>query len=235
MNRCRFVEHHQRRHGAKRLCDILGLPRSSFYYWRRTTVARAARQAVEAGIAARIRKVHQDSDGTYGAPRIPAELRDEGGPAVNHKRVARIIRTIGLEGARLRRRHRTTVADQAAPKAPATVIDLVSRRLAGWAIADNMRTELVTDALTAAERTRRGASICMTSAFHSALQGKEWGGHPGEAGGDLITADARQEAATLDVDARVGEGSRYAFGEVLQGVLGFGSGVRVRASSCVAP
>ncbi|HCA88333.1 MAG TPA: hypothetical protein DEQ61_24435 [Streptomyces sp.] len=93
VNRCQFVEDHQRRHGVKRLCDILGLSRSSFYYWRRTAAARAARQVVEAGIAARIRKVHQESDGTYGAPRITAELRDEGGPAVNHKRVARIMRT----------------------------------------------------------------------------------------------------------------------------------------------
>lgn len=119
MTRCQFVEDHQRRHGVKRLCDILGLARSSFYYWRRTAVTRAARQTVEAGLAARIRKIHQDSDGTYGAPRITAELRDEGGPAVNHKRVARIMRTIGIEESgcaadtappsrtRPRRRHRT--------------------------------------------------------------------------------------------------------------------------------
>ncbi|MCX4539109.1 IS3 family transposase [Streptomyces sp. NBC_01565] len=123
MNRCQFVEDHQRRHGGKRLCDILGLSRSSFYYWRCTAAARTAGQAVEAGIAARIRKVHQDSDGTYGAPRITAELRDEGGPVVNHKRVARIMRTIGLEGVRLRRRHRNTLADQAATKTP----DLIGR------------------------------------------------------------------------------------------------------------
>ncbi|MGW0565415.1 IS3 family transposase, partial [Streptomyces sp. NPDC003016] len=186
MNRFQFVADHQRRHGVKRLCDILGLCRSSFYYWRRTAAARAARQTVEAGLAARIRKVHRESDGTYGAPRITAELRDQG-EQINHKRVARIMRTIGLEGVRLRRRHRTTLTDQAAPKAPdligrdftaaavntkyvgditylpvsgskplylATVINLASRRLAGWAIADHMRTELVTDALTAAERTR---------------------------------------------------------------------------------
>ncbi|WP_443077075.1 IS3 family transposase [Streptomyces sp. NBC_01708] len=70
-----------------------------------------ARQAADARLAARIRKVHEDSDGTYGAPRITAELRDDGGgQVVNHKRVARIMRTIGLEGVRLRRRHRTTVA-----------------------------------------------------------------------------------------------------------------------------
>ncbi|MFF9010358.1 IS3 family transposase [Streptomyces goshikiensis] len=66
----------------KRLCDIFGLYRSSFYYWRRTAAARAARQTVEARLAGRIRKIHQDSDGTYGAPRITAELRDEGGLAV---------------------------------------------------------------------------------------------------------------------------------------------------------
>ncbi|MCQ1578486.1 hypothetical protein NNW97_16395 [Streptomyces parvus] len=64
MNRYQFVDHHQRRHGVKRLCEFLGLARSSFYYWRRTAAARAARQAVEAGLAARIRKPHQDSAGT---------------------------------------------------------------------------------------------------------------------------------------------------------------------------
>ncbi|QIM17604.1 IS3 family transposase [Leucobacter coleopterorum] len=36
----------------------------------------------------------------------------------------------------------------------ATVIDLCSRKLAGWALADHMRTELVSDALTAARAAR---------------------------------------------------------------------------------
>ncbi|MFD7860320.1 IS3 family transposase [Streptomyces microflavus] len=97
-NRYQFVSNHQRRHCVKRLCDILGLHRSSFSYWRRTASARAARQSAEAGVTARIRKIHQESDGTYGAPRIAAELRDEGGLTVHHKRVARVMRTIELEG-----------------------------------------------------------------------------------------------------------------------------------------
>ncbi|WP_442813558.1 DDE-type integrase/transposase/recombinase [Streptomyces sp. NBC_01754] len=55
----------------------------------------------------------------------------------------------------------------------ATVIDLASRHLAGWAIADHMRADLVTDALAAAIRTRgslagsimnRAASSGLTSA-----------------------------------------------------------------------
>ncbi|MEU0068686.1 IS3 family transposase [Streptomyces sp. NPDC006332] len=138
------------------------------------------------GLAARIRTVHQDSDGTYGVPGITAELR-ETGELVNHKRVARIMLQVGLAGLRLRRKHRTTIADPAASKAadligrdftaaavntkylgditylplaggkfmyPATVIDFASRRLAGWAIADHMRSELVNEALAAAERCR---------------------------------------------------------------------------------
>nr|WP_106976907.1 IS3 family transposase [Streptomyces violaceoruber] len=186
VNRFQFVADHQRRFGVKRLCTILNIARSSFYYWRKTAAARTARQAADAQLAARIRTVHRDSDGTYGVPRITAELR-EAGELVNHKRVARIMRQADLAGLRLRRRHRTTIADPAAAKAAdligrdftaavvntkyvgditylplaggkflylATVIDLASRRLAGWAIADHMRADLVIDALTAAERCR---------------------------------------------------------------------------------
>ncbi|MEU9623954.1 IS3 family transposase [Streptomyces sp. NPDC048155] len=167
MNRCRFVEDHQRRYGVKRLCRILGIARSSFCHWRRSAPLRAARQAADAQLAARIRVIHRASDGTYGVPGITAELREDG-ERVNHKRVARIMQAIGLAGLRPRRKHRTTIPDPAAAKVPdligrnftadevnrkyvgditylpltggtfrylATVIDLCSRRLAGWAIA----------------------------------------------------------------------------------------------------
>lgn len=200
MNRFQFVADHQRRHGVKRLCTILGIARSSFYYWRRTAADRAARQAADARLVARIRAVHLESDGTYGVPRITAELREEG-ERVNHKRVARVMRQAGLAGLRLRHRHRTTVADPAAAKAPdligrdftaiepnmkyvgditylpldggkflylATVIDLASRRLVGWAVADHMRTEVVLDALAAAERTRGSLTGAVIHTDHGA-------------------------------------------------------------------
>ncbi|MFI8372023.1 IS3 family transposase [Streptomyces sp. NPDC085466] len=200
VNRFQFVAGHQRRYGVKRLCTILGIARSSFYYWRRTAADRAARQVADARLAARIRAVHRESDGSYGVPRITAELR-EAGERVNHKRVARVMRGAGLAGVRLRRRHRTTVADPAAAKAPdligrdftasepntkyvgditylpldggkflylATVIDLASRRLAGWAIADHMRTDLVTSALAAAERTRGSLAGSVMHTDHEA-------------------------------------------------------------------
>ncbi|RWZ77152.1 hypothetical protein EQK42_04605 [Streptomyces albidoflavus] len=123
VNRFQCVADLQRRHDVKRLCRILGVARSSFYYWQRTAGDRAARQVADARLAARIRAVHREPDGTYGAPRITAKLREETGIAVNHKRVARIMRASGIEGVRLRRRHRTTVSDPAAAKAP----DLIGR------------------------------------------------------------------------------------------------------------
>ncbi|WP_106982656.1 IS3 family transposase [Streptomyces megasporus] len=200
VNRFQFVADHQRRHGVKRLCTILGIARSSFYYWRRTAADRAARQAADARLATRIRAVHHESDGTYGVPRIAAELR-EAGERVNHKRIARVMRCINLAGVRLRRRHRTTIPDPAAAKAPdligrdftatepntkhvgditylpldggkflymATVIDLASRRLAGWAIAGHTRTDLVTDALAAVERTRGSLAGAVMHTDHGA-------------------------------------------------------------------
>lgn len=196
MNRFQFVAEHARQHGVKRLCRVVGIARSSYYHWMSTAPERAARQAADLALAARIRAVHADSHGTYGAPRITAELRGAG-EQVNHKRVARVMREHRITGLRLRRRVATTVSDQADAKAPdllcrdftaekintryvgditylrigasrfcylATVMDLASRRLAGWAVADHMRTELVIDALQTAERTRGSLSGAI---FHS--------------------------------------------------------------------
>ncbi|WP_367620986.1 IS3 family transposase [Streptomyces olivoreticuli] len=82
------IRRSSRRTQSKRLCTILGIARSSFYYWRKTAANRAARQAADAKLAARIRAVHRGSDGTYGVPRVTAELREDG-ECVNHKRIAR--------------------------------------------------------------------------------------------------------------------------------------------------
>jgi transposase-like protein len=97
VNRFQFVADHQRRYGVKLLCTILGIARSSFYHWRRTAACRAARQAADAALAARIRAVHRESNGTYGVPRITAELREKG-ERVNHRRGARVMRSISPAG-----------------------------------------------------------------------------------------------------------------------------------------
>ncbi len=120
VNRFQFVADHQRRHGVKRLCTILGIARSSFYYWRRTAADRAApaggRRPAHRPDTNRAPGIRRHP---YGVPRITAELRDEG-ERVNHKRVARVMRQAGLAGLRLRRRHRTTVADLRPRRRPRT-------------------------------------------------------------------------------------------------------------------
>src|ERR1019366_2205014 len=75
-----------------------------------------------AELSARIAAIHQRSRATYGAPRIQAELKDQG-LCVGRKRVARLLRAAGLAGVSRRRWVITTVRDHNARPAP----DLVER------------------------------------------------------------------------------------------------------------
>jgi putative transposase len=69
-----------------------------------------------------IRRIHARSKGTYGAPRVHAELRRRGW-VVNHKRVERLMRAHGIAGYRPRRRRSLTRPDAGAAPAP----DLLGR------------------------------------------------------------------------------------------------------------
>jgi hypothetical protein len=147
VNRYQFVADHQRRFGVKRLSTILGTARSSFSYWRRTAAARTAaaratRRADDAKLAARMRTAHRTSAGTHGVPRFTAELREDGG-RINHWGHPPLAEEgcprhalLGLAGLRLRRKHRTTVPDPAAAKAPDLsgrdlTADMVNRKYVG--------------------------------------------------------------------------------------------------------
>jgi transposase InsO family protein len=120
--RFQFVADHHDAYGVKRLCSLLAVSRSGFYRWREAGPARAERDRVDRVLTERIAEIHQESDSTYGSPRITAELRDEGRP-VNHKRVERLMRRCGIVGVHLRKKVRTTIpAPDAVP-----VPDLVQR------------------------------------------------------------------------------------------------------------
>ena len=71
-----------------------------------------------------IRRIHEESRGTYGSPRVHAELVLGLGLPVNLKRVARLMRQAGIQGLYRRRRHGCTMRDrEAQPSA-----DLVNRQ-----------------------------------------------------------------------------------------------------------
>ncbi len=83
------------------MCRVLEVSTSGYYAWfERRASARAER---DAQLKQRIREIHERSDGTYGRPRVHAELQDDG-EAVSPKRVGRLMREEGLEGVSRRRR-----------------------------------------------------------------------------------------------------------------------------------
>ena len=82
------------------LCRLLGVSRSGYYAWR--TRPPSARACADQELTRHIREVHEQSRGTYGAPRIWAELRDRG-VVCSRKRVARLLRLAGLQGCHRRK------------------------------------------------------------------------------------------------------------------------------------
>jgi transposase InsO family protein len=171
---------------VKRACELLEVSRAAYYSQRNHLPSR--RVLDDAELTKRITAIHAFSKGTYGGPRIHAQLRREG-ICCGKKRVARLMVRAGLAGRCPRRWRKTTIADAHAEARAvdlikrvfgpdtkldtrwcgdvtyirtwegwaylATVIDLASRRVVGWAMADHMRTELVADALRMACIHRR--------------------------------------------------------------------------------
>jgi putative transposase len=102
------------------MCRLLGVSTSGYYAWRDRQPSR--RDVEDTALLHRIREIHAASYGTYGAPRVHAELRDQG-IHVGRKRIARLMRRAGIAGISRRRRVRTTIRDDRARPAP----DLVER------------------------------------------------------------------------------------------------------------
>jgi transposase InsO family protein len=166
-------------------CCLLEVSRSAFY--ARCDATPSKRSVSDTELLKQIRTIHDESKGSYGAPRIHKELGHRQVRCGKH-RVERLMRLAGLEGRCKKRFKKTTVIDPAAERAKdliqrhfgpceelnrryvgdityistwqgwaylATVIDLASRKVVGWAIADHMRTELVEEALSNAFLSRR--------------------------------------------------------------------------------
>ena len=103
------------------MSELLAVSASGFYAWQHRPESARARR--DRALLERISGIHARSRGTYGAPRIQAELLALG-ESVGRKRVARLMREAGLQGVSRRRPVRTTVRDERQRPAP----DLVERR-----------------------------------------------------------------------------------------------------------
>lgn len=90
------------------MCRLLKVSTSGLYAWRRRGLSDRARNDIR--LTAQIEAIHRHSRGTYGAPRVHAELRHHG-TRVARKRVARLMRAAGLCGVSRRRFITTTQRD----------------------------------------------------------------------------------------------------------------------------
>jgi putative transposase len=180
VSRYRYIVEEKATYPVRLLCRTLDVSASGFYaWWRREPSDREREDRVLLGW---IRAIHGRSLGTYGAPRVHAELQHGQGVRIGRKRVERLMRAEGLSGRHLRRRRSLTKRDVSAMPAPdligrafspasaavpggrmvgditylatgegwlylADVLDLATRSVLGYAMAEHMRASLVVDAL----------------------------------------------------------------------------------------
>jgi putative transposase len=102
------------------MCRVLGVSPSGYYAWRGRPASGRARSNAE--LLRKVRTIHAASRGTYGVPRVHAELRAEG-IRVGRKRIARLMQAAEIRGVSRRRWITTTVRGE--PSRP--VPDLVQR------------------------------------------------------------------------------------------------------------
>ena len=111
----------QARFPVAKVARLLGVSPSGYYAWQDRELS--PRQQYDAVLKTCIGNIHHRSRGTYGAPRIHAELAADG-IQIGRKRVARLMREMSLAGVSRRKGTRTTRRDHRLRPAP----DLVERR-----------------------------------------------------------------------------------------------------------
>ena len=175
------------------MCQVLSVPRSSFYAWRNRAETPTAARRRE--LAVQVRRVFDKGRGAYGCRRVAAQLNRDG-HACSVGLVADLMRELRLKACQPRAYKRTTVPGEEPVTSPdligrdftaeapgqrlvgditylktgegwlylATVIDLATRMVTGWQLATHMRTSLVTDALQMAVT---GGHVQPGAVFHS--------------------------------------------------------------------
>ena len=161
----------------------------------------SARAVADAAVAERIEAIWERSRRSYGAPRIHAMLARDG-IRVGRKRVERLMRQLGIQGAHLHKHWKTTRQARmrqphrpgraAVPRAEpntlwvadltyvktlqgilylAVVLDVFSRKVVGWQMADTMTTDLV---LTAFEMGLWRRDVVRDRLIHHSDKGSQY-------------------------------------------------------------
>jgi putative transposase len=218
VTRFRFVEAEAAQFPVSLLCRVVGVTRQGYYAWKQRPPSK--RELADRKLAERIRQIHTERVGIYGAPRIHSELKLVDEVKVGKKRVARLMRQLGIRGADGKQGGpRTTIRDPKRDSAPdlvdrdfaraepnrlwvcdlkyvqtaqgflflAAVQDVFSRRIIGWSMRDDLKAELVLDALGMAVSVRGGdaAGVVAHSDHGSQYVSLAYGAYAKQSGIDL--------------------------------------------------
>jgi len=179
----RLIDAEKTNYTITKMISLLDVSRSGYYKWVAARVAGPSPTSVRrAGLDVKVAAFHAASDDVYGAPRILADLREDG-EIVSRKTVAASMKRQQLHGISPRKFTPVTTIPDHNRANPEDLVERVwdtgmldrvwtsditylptgqgwiylcavrdgcSRRVIGWAMADHLRTELVTAALNMA-------------------------------------------------------------------------------------
>ena len=182
--RFRVIEAEKAHHPVSRIASTLGVTRAGYHAWKRR--GPSLRACEDARLKELLEKAFAASHETYGAPRLQVDLAEQG-VHVGRKRVARLMRELGIVG--VSRRGRRPVLRSAAETAAApdlvrrrftatardelwvadityiatwegwlflaAIMDIYTKRIVGWSMHDDLKADLVVDALGMAVTMRR--------------------------------------------------------------------------------
>jgi putative transposase len=191
-----FIEAQKDEFPVNAMCRVLEVPKSGYYAWLQSRDLPDRRfKDDDDDLRREIVRIHRNSNGVYGRPRIHASLRARGWK-VGAKRVRRILVEEGLRGRGRRSCRRAAIMEAQQPSENllkrnfdaekpnrvwlgditcievggvfwylAAVLDVFSRRMVGWHLADHADTGIVVKALrNALDRRRPGRDELV---FHS--------------------------------------------------------------------
>ncbi|WP_141533821.1 IS3 family transposase, partial [Bacillus sp. CX-1] len=88
-----MIDEHKGEHSIQQLCDVLGVPRSTYYQSKYQVESK--RDHENRQLTERIKEIHAESKQRYGAPKIHETLQKEGFNA-SIKRVQRLMKEEGI-------------------------------------------------------------------------------------------------------------------------------------------
>jgi putative transposase len=184
--RFRLIDEEKSHHSISRMARVLGVTAAGYHAWSKR--APSPRRLQDARLKECIAGHFEASHGTYGSPRILDDLADEG-IRISRKRVARLMRELGIAGVSgregRRRRRRPSAPESAAARdlvrrdftagepnqvwfadityVPtwegwlflAVVMDACTKRIVGWSMRDDLKADIVVDALGMGTTMRR--------------------------------------------------------------------------------